>query len=126
MKPLAAKRLADAGRALRSAHVLLDTGDVEGAINRAYYAVFYAATAALADLEEYPKTHKGVQDRFNLHFVRSGKLDVQWAKTYAYIFNARQKADYDAFTVFDSVACLDLVKDAAGFVQAVNVMLKAT
>ena len=45
---MTAKELLDkAERALASAQVLLDIGDVDGACNRAYYAMFDAARAAL-------------------------------------------------------------------------------
>jgi uncharacterized protein (UPF0332 family) len=37
-----------AARALDSARLLLDAGDTDGACNRAYYAMFDAARAALA------------------------------------------------------------------------------
>ncbi len=36
-----------ASRAVASARLLLDAGDVDGACNRAYYAMFDAARAAL-------------------------------------------------------------------------------
>ncbi|MBL8510379.1 MAG: HEPN domain-containing protein, partial [Betaproteobacteria bacterium] len=39
--------MAKADRACQSAHMLLASGDVEGACNRAYYAMFDAARAAL-------------------------------------------------------------------------------
>jgi len=39
--------LAKAIRAAASAKVLLDTGDADGACNRAYYAMYDAARAAL-------------------------------------------------------------------------------
>ena len=39
--------MAKAVRAAESARILLDTGDKEGACDRAYYAMFNAARAAL-------------------------------------------------------------------------------
>ena len=42
--------MAKADRALASAKLLLDSGDVDGACNRAYYAMFDAARAALPPL----------------------------------------------------------------------------
>ena len=44
----ATERLERARRALESADLLLAAADFEGAVNRAYYAMFYAAHAALA------------------------------------------------------------------------------
>ena len=36
-----------ARRALRAAQLLLDDGDWVGAVNRAYYAIFYSANEAI-------------------------------------------------------------------------------
>ena len=57
--------MAKAMQAAASAKVLLDTGDSDGACNRAYYAMFDAARAALlasgAPVEpEIAKTHNGL------------------------------------------------------------------
>ena len=40
-----------ASRALASAKLLLDSGDVDGACNRAYYAMFDGARAALLSID---------------------------------------------------------------------------
>lgn len=45
--------LGRARRAAQSARILLSAGDLNGAVNRAYYAMFYAAHAALE--------HQGVE-----------------------------------------------------------------
>ncbi|MHB8253387.1 MAG: HEPN domain-containing protein [Acidiferrobacter sp.] len=57
--------MAKARQAAASAKVLLDTGDADGACNRAYYAMFDAARAALmasgAPTEpEIARTHSGL------------------------------------------------------------------
>ena len=62
-----------AERTLAAARVLLDNGDAEGACNRAYYAMFDAAHAALlasgAGLPEaQTRTHRGLIGAFGLHF----------------------------------------------------------
>jgi hypothetical protein len=46
-RPYAGKVYGEAESALRSAKILLDAGDIEGACNRAYYAMYDAAHAAL-------------------------------------------------------------------------------
>ena len=43
----AADLMAKASQAAASARLLLDTGDADGACNRAYYAMFDAARAAM-------------------------------------------------------------------------------
>jgi len=59
-----------ASRALASAALLLDAGDVDGACNRAYYAMFDAARAALiwsgAPVDPtVAKTHSGLISAFS-------------------------------------------------------------
>jgi uncharacterized protein (UPF0332 family) len=48
----AASLMAKAAQAVASARVLLETNDADGAANRAYYAMFDAAQAALLSSKE--------------------------------------------------------------------------
>lgn len=67
-----------AAQACTSAELLLDTGDVDGACNRAYYAMFDAARAALlATGREADKTHQGVLLTFSDHLVKNGPLSKE-------------------------------------------------
>lgn len=64
-----------ARRALASADTLLRDGDCDGACNRAYYAMFDAARAALiaskaAVPPEIAKTDSGLIAAFSLHLVK--------------------------------------------------------
>ena len=73
--------MAKARRAVLSAKVLLDAGDADGACNRAYYAMFDAARAALiasgAPVEaELARTHNGLISAFSLHLVKTGRVPV--------------------------------------------------
>ena len=57
--------------ALKSAELLLQSGDFDGCCNRAYYAMFDAARAALLATEEEDqvvgiKTHSGLISFFSL------------------------------------------------------------
>ena len=61
-----------AQRALSSALTLLHDGDNDGACNRAYYAMFDAARAALLASKapvppEIARTHSGLISAFSLH-----------------------------------------------------------
>lgn len=66
-----------ARRACASAKVLLAVGDVDGACNRAYYAMFDAARAALFAsgapvAPDIGKTHSGLISAFGNHLVKTG------------------------------------------------------
>ena len=70
-----------ARRSLRSARNLLDDGDHDFAISRAYYAMFYAATAALLSLEVNRSKHSqssgGQVLFFNIRRKREGLLRAE-------------------------------------------------
>ena len=73
-----------ATRAVASARLLLSDGDVDGACNRAYYAMFDAARAALLVLvpgidPALVKSHGGLISMFSLHFVKPGICPWSWA-----------------------------------------------
>jgi uncharacterized protein (UPF0332 family) len=96
--------LEKANRALRSAKTLQADGDLEGACNRAYYAMFDAARAALLLVnanvpEEIAKTHNGLMRAFSLHLVKTNKLPVELGKALKQVENFRLLADYDGSVV---------------------------
>lgn len=97
--------------------------DAAGAINRAYYAAFYAASAALRSRNAAPKSHKGVLLLFHKHFIQTEKLPEPMGAVLRLAFDARQQADYDAFTLFEIQAALDLITDVEAFVGAVEAPL---
>ena len=118
MNPNVSAFLDKAHRALDAARLLADASDAAGAINRAYYAAFYAARAALLTVGETPKTHAGTHNRFRVRFVDTGQISAALGKVLPLAFDLRLGADYDALTVFDEAAVIDLLADVDTFVQA--------
>ena len=68
-----------------------------GAVNRFYYAAFYAARALLATKELDSSRHSGVIALFHKHFVRTHLFDVEKAKSLSRSFEFRQDSDYEDF-----------------------------
>jgi uncharacterized protein (UPF0332 family) len=72
--------------AIESAQLLINAGDHDGACNRAYYAMFDAARAALlvsksvTDLSTI-KTHSGLITSFSLLLVKTGQVSVELGKS---------------------------------------------
>lgn len=88
-----------ADQALRSARVLLEGGDADGACNRAYYAMFDAARAALlasrAPVEaEVARTHSGLITAFSLHLVKTGRIALEHGRALNKVEDLRLIADY--------------------------------
>lgn len=77
----------------------MDDGDVDGACNRAYYAMFDAARVALLwsgsqVSATVSKTHSGLISAFSLHLVKTGKLPVELGKTLNRAAEIHMIADY--------------------------------
>jgi uncharacterized protein (UPF0332 family) len=124
-KALSFAYLDRAWQALRAARVLIRVDDAEAAINRAYYACFYAALGALAREGERPKTHSGVRTQFAKQFVATGLVPSETARILGVAAQTREEADYDALSVFDVAAASDLLADAERFVRCIERLLTA-
>lgn len=120
----AAALMVKAVTAAASAKVLLDTGDADGACNRAYYAMFDAARAALSAsgspvAPETIKTHNGLIAAFSLNLVKTGLVPVDLGKALNKAEELRLVADYkgDPMAIEDAAWA---VAQADGFVQAMR------
>lgn len=68
------------------------------AMNRMYYACFYAVSALLLHTEiDGVKSHEGVRQMFGKHFVLTGIIPKKWGHFYTIIYNNRSAADYEDF-----------------------------
>lgn len=91
--------LAKARRALASARLLLDDGDIEGACNRAYYAMFDAAQASLLQHGQGIdpagiRTHSGLITAFGQQLVKTGQVASELGRTLNQVERLRLIADY--------------------------------
>ena len=66
-----------------------------GATNRAYYAIFHVASAALLWLNVERAKHSGIQSAFNEFFVKPGVLEPEYGRIYSRARKAREEQDYD-------------------------------
>jgi uncharacterized protein (UPF0332 family) len=96
--------------------------DPAGAISAAYYAMLYAARAALSEQDQYAKTHGGTWHLFHDAFVAPGMFDEELYGLAAGRQRLREAADYDAATPSPEDARA-IVRDAERFVAAVEAML---
>lgn len=93
-----------ARQACDSARALLDRNDADGACNRAYYAMFDAARAALlATKAPVPpnigKTHSGVLNAFSLHLVKTALVPRDIGRLLKRAEEIRIVADYNGESV---------------------------
>ena len=120
------KYLAKAERALRAAQLLSQAGEIEGACNRAYYAMYDAAHAALlaqnrADYKT-TKTHRGLIAAFGLHIVSTDKISRELGRAFNEVEQLRLLADYTGEEI-TSEQVSSAIKKAEAFVTAIQNML---
>lgn len=119
--------MAKAARACVSARALLDLNDVDGACNRAYYAMFDAARAALlasgASVQhDVGKTHSGLIGAFGQHLVKNGPISKEMGRLMKRAEEIRLVADYkgDAIELADA---REMVEQAEIFIESIRVFM---
>ncbi len=115
--------LEKADRSLRASRNLIESGDYDFLISRAYYAMFYCGEAVL--LTKYMKFSKNsaVIATFGREFVKSGLLSEE---LYDYVlkgFRERQIGDYETRKLPTLDDAKDISRKAKAFVEAIKVYL---
>lgn len=116
--------MAKADTACSSARALLDLGDVDGAANRAYYAMFDAARAALlasgVPVEpDIGRTHSGLIGAFGNFLVKNGPVPKDMGRLLNRAHEIRQAADYNGDSV-EPADAKEMVEQAETFVTAMR------
>jgi len=121
--------LGKAETAYTSARALFDLGDFDSAANRAYYAMFNAARAALiisnAPIkDDIGRTHSGLIGAFGEHLVTGGRIPKEIGKLLNRAHEIRLLADYMDGSVEAEVA-EQIINQAGKFIDAIKVELWA-
>jgi uncharacterized protein (UPF0332 family) len=123
MKPEVAEliryRLARARESLAEAELLLPNDHVRTAVNRLYYACFYAVSALLLTEGYSSPKHSGVRALFDQHWIVPGRLTKDMGRFYRRLFDARQKGDYADLVTFDRAEVSFWIAEAGKFVEQV-------
>jgi len=101
-----------------------DGGYYGSAINRAYYAVFYAASALPVTQGLARSKHSAVIASFRQHFVKPGLLEIEYSRIYERLMDDRQTSDYDLGAVVERDRALADVEDARRFLLRVEGYLR--
>lgn len=112
-------------RSLEAAQREREAGDLHFAINRAYYAAFYAVSAALLERGRKLKKHAGVQSAFHEEFIKTGQLDPKWGRFYDRLFEDRREGDYVVFTTFEADFVQHQIERCRAFLQVIKPFLSS-
>lgn len=108
-------RLNKAIESLTDAKLLAKNNRWNACTNRLYYASFYAVNVLLLKNNFKIQTHDGVRSLFNLHFIKTGKINKEFGKLFSKLFDWRQKGDYGDLFDFDEEQVYPLIKSVDNF-----------
>jgi len=109
--------LKKAQRFLASAELLIDSGDLDSAVSRTYYALFFMAAALLEAKGFSFSSHKAVISAFGQHFAKTGELPSDFHRLLISGFEKRQMGDYLAETFFTIAEVSEMLEKSKQFLM---------
>ena len=113
-------RLKNSEDSFMVAEACLEKGLYKDAINRSYYATFYAIKALLALEEVDFKRHKDVIAYFNKAYAATEKIPREIGRKVAHLQQKREKSDYDDFYIASKEETLEQVENTKSVIAAVK------
>lgn len=115
--------LQKAKRSLTAARVLFKKGDYDFAASRGYYAMFYAAEAALLEMGKTFSKHSGVISGFYHEFVATNMVPQQLHQHLHEAFEDRSTGDYGFVDPFPQEDAEQILVRAKDFITAMEKMV---
>ena len=118
-------RMEKARESIKAARIMFSEQMLTFAMNRIYYAMFYAVQAALSKNGVSFSKHSQVKGYFNREFIKSGLLPMDMGRLYNKAFEYRQKFDYVDFAVAENDMVIEYLEKAEQFVTDIDAYLKS-
>ena len=104
---------------LEEAVLLHEKRRLNAAVNRLYYACFYAVSALLLTEGKSSSKHSGVRALFNAEWVKPGRIASAHGRFYRRLYDSRQKGDYGDFVQFEDADVISWLQETREFVGTV-------
>jgi uncharacterized protein (UPF0332 family) len=86
--------------------------------------MFHASQALLLIKEVYPKSHKGVIQKFGEEFIKSGLLEKKMGYVLAQAETMRLKADYDVGVKIAKEECEEILDNCEFFISKIKEVIE--
>lgn len=116
-------RIEKSDQAYNDALLLAQSGSWNGSINRLYYTCYYLVSALTLKDGIETKTHAGLRNQLNLHYVKNGKIPMDMGRLYSDLFDSRQKGDYGDMYDFDKETVESLLIPVKDFIDTIKQLL---
>ncbi len=104
---------------LKSARLLLENGDYESSVSRAYYAMFYSTEAILLTKDLSFSSHKGVISAFGEYFIKEDIFSKEMGRELNRAFEKRQLGDYEYTFVISEEEARIILENGKEFVNKI-------
>jgi len=118
--------LAKAHRTVHSARLLFADGDYDGAVSRAYYAMFYVAEALLLSKGGTFSKHSAVVSAFGKEFAKTGTIPGEYHRHLLDAQDARTRGDYQTISYLTEEETLQHIAHAEQLLEMGGKLLRDT
>jgi uncharacterized protein (UPF0332 family) len=92
----------------------------ESAVNRAYYAAFYAVSALFALKGIYFKKHSSIESAVHKNLVNAGRWSESLGSDYSKLYQLREIADYGGISHLTQSDAIEALDRARRIIKAVS------
>lgn len=117
-------RIKRAKDTFEDALILAEKNKWNSAINRLYYAAYYAVIALLLKSDIKATTHNGVKSNFSENFIKTGIISKDLGKIFSQLFMWRQKGDYDDLFDFEKEKVLPYLEPVKELIETIGKIVR--
>ena len=117
-------RLEQARETIKLSGFLIDSNQLNVAVNRIYYGMFYAVTALAIKYKFETSKHRQLIGWFNKEFITTGILQPKYGKILRNAFQTRTKGDYDAFITFEREEVIEMHNEMIDFIDSIEKLIR--
>ena len=104
--------------------ILTTANKWSGAANRLYYAVFHAINALLIHDGHITNTHKGSHAVFNLNYIKTGILPIEYGRLYNQLQTMREESDYNCVYEVEADELKERIEPAQKLIEEIERLVK--
>lgn len=105
---------------------MLEEGDYDATVSRAYYSMFYSAEAILLTRDVKFSSHRTVISSFGKGFIKTGVFEKEFGKSLSRAFEKRLISDYSYEAEIDRDTAKDLLSSSQEFLAKIENYLKGS
>lgn len=109
---------------LKAAEYLHENNFYEDAVSRAYYSMYFAATALLLTKNITVKTHKGLISKFGMEFVNKEVVEGYYGRALRIAEELREESEYSISREIPADESKSVLEDAENFLKRIKKVIE--